>query len=54
MRDDDPKTIWAMKIKRKNKRTLVEIMQAFTIIGALAVFFLVFWLVGEYIKKQGW
>ena len=50
-RDDDPKTLFAMRIKRKNKRLVSELLQAVLILSAFALFFTACWVFDGWIKK---
>ena len=48
---DDRTTLIAARIKKKHKKTLIEIWQAFLILLGLAGFFLVFWIIDKFIKS---
>lgn len=50
-RDNDPNTLFAVRIKRKNKRLLRELIQAALIIAGMALFFGSCWVFDVWSKK---
>jgi hypothetical protein len=47
---DERTTLIAARIKKKHKKALIELWQAFLIALSLAIFFGAFWLVERFIK----
>jgi hypothetical protein len=47
---DDRTTLIAARIKKKHKKALIELWQAFLILASLGAFFAVFWAFGKIIK----
>jgi len=50
-RDDEPKTMIAVRIKRKHKRLIKELLQAMLIIVGMALFFGSCWVFDVWSKK---
>lgn len=53
-KSEDPVTIWATRIKKKNKKMLKELIAALALFVCLGLFFTTCWGMEKYMEHKGW